>query len=314
MSPETFCFPIFLAIHLAQAYEVPFYSAIEFKSHQTTQIRSFWRALCRFVGHTHSCRMQWIDPKTGTTENNPKLTSGYTGQYSAQQSYAVWRYAHPFCRRKWICVDLCPQTPPTPPTHSFNLEWCLLLVALGSTWIPGMPSPFKTQPIHTHRIQKTEQIDIHKKYYAMILNDLRAPYNYKICFVRATLYPIHLVDTTWSPTLQCFWFRKAVEICANCIYLPLCSVFFNCSFKKVTKRTYHLHIFPANQNIVYNLPCVFMCFQYWFFQNTMVHRFFFKAIRDTQEPRWDFPSGNFWIYADPCAERCPNHSHLFSYN
>ena len=79
----------FVAIHVVQAYEVPFYSAMENKRHETTQISSFWRALCEFVGHTHSCRMQWIDTKTGTTENNPKLTSGYTGQHSAQQSYAV---------------------------------------------------------------------------------------------------------------------------------------------------------------------------------------------------------------------------------
>ena len=132
----------------------------------------------------------------------------------------------------WICVHKPPNT-----AHTFFQSRVVSPFGCFGIYLDpwhALPIQDTTHPhTHTHTEYKKQNRLIYKKiYFAIILNDLRAPYNYKICFVRATLCPIHLVDTTWSPTLHCFWFRKAVEICANCIYLPLCSVFFNCSLQK----------------------------------------------------------------------------------
>ena len=204
----------------------------------------------------------------------------------------------------WICVHKPPQHRPHILSIYSGVSFWLLWDLLGSLACP----PHSRHNPSTHTEYKKQNRLIYKKkyiYYAIILNGLRAPYNYKICFVRATLYPIHLVDTTGSPTLHCFWFRKAVEICANCIYLPFCSVFSIVHSKRLQKEHTICTFFRQNQNIV--IYSVFSCvFNIGSFKRPWFTGFF-KTIRDTQEPRWDFPSGNFWIYAHPCAERCPNH-------
>ena len=157
----------------------------------------------------------------------------------------------------WICVHKPPNT-----AHTFFQSRVVSPFGCFGIYLDLWRAlPFKTQPIHTHthtqNTKKQNRLIYEKIYYAMILNDLRAPYKYKICFVRATLYPVHLVDTTWSPTLHCFWFRKAVEICANCIYLPLCSVFSIVHSKRLQKEKTICTFFRQNQNIV--IYSVFSC-------------------------------------------------------